>query len=170
MVHVTDVKRTTLMEQVADDYEQLGKQGRFSKKCIPRGYISDLDWTTIHDSDQPIRPVKQEEDPTETTTTPAAPSSHLRFKNKQQTTSIQQGQPECNPPTVDPPEHNPTQTEVNKVQVAPKVYSLMQWTHTLLWAKRVSKHKAPVTARCALMVVMAEYKLKCNQTKVKTVQ
>ena len=30
MVHVTDVKRTTLMEQVADDYEQLGKQGRFS--------------------------------------------------------------------------------------------------------------------------------------------
>ena len=67
MVHVTDVKRTTLMEQVADDYEQLGKQGRFSKKCIPRGYIPDLDWTTIHeDLDQPIRPVKQEEDPTET--------------------------------------------------------------------------------------------------------
>ena len=43
MVHVTDVKRTTLMEQVADDYEQLGKQGKFSKKCIPRGYIQDLD-------------------------------------------------------------------------------------------------------------------------------
>ena len=30
MVHVTDVNRTTLTEQVADDYEQLGKQGRFS--------------------------------------------------------------------------------------------------------------------------------------------
>ena len=58
MVHVTDVKRTTLMEQVADDYEQLGKQGSFSKKCIPRGYIPDLDWTTVHEeSDQPIRPV-----------------------------------------------------------------------------------------------------------------
>ena len=71
MVHVTNVKRTTLMEQVADDYEQLGKQGRFSKKCIPRGYTPDLDWTTIHEnSDQPIRPVKQAEDPTETTTTP----------------------------------------------------------------------------------------------------
>ena len=67
MVHVTDVKRTTMMEQVADDYEQLGKQGRFSKKCIPRGYIPDLNWATIHeDSDQPIRPVKQDEDPTET--------------------------------------------------------------------------------------------------------
>ena len=99
MVHVTDVKRTTLMEQVADDYEQLGKEGQFSKKCIPRGYIPDLDWTTIHkDSDQPIRPVKQEDDPTETATTPAAltevegpPSSHLRSKTKQQTTSIQQG-------------------------------------------------------------------------------
>ena len=61
------------MEQVADDYEQLGNQGRFSKKCIPRGYyISDLDWTTIHeDSDQTIKPVKEEEDPTEATTTPA---------------------------------------------------------------------------------------------------
>ena len=122
MVHVTDVNRTTLTEQVADDYEQLGKQGRFSKKCIPRGYIPDLDWTTIHeDSDQPIRPVKQEEDPTETTTTPAAPpevegppSSHLKSKTKQQTTSIQQGQLECNPPTVDPPECNPAQTEIQR--------------------------------------------------------
>ena len=136
MVHVTDVKKTTLMEQVADDYEQLGKQGRFSKMCIPRGYILDLNWTTIHeDLDQSIRPVKQEEDPTETTTMPAAPpvvegpsSSHLRSKTKQKTTSIQQGQLECNPPTVDPPECNPAQTEVNKVQVAPKVYSLIEWT------------------------------------------
>ena len=152
MVLVTDVKRTTLTEQVADDYEQLGKQGRFSKMCIPRGYIPDLDWTTIHeDLDQPIRPVKQEEDPTEITTAPAAspevegpPSSHLRSKTKQQTTSMQQGQLECNPPTVDPPECNPAQTEVNEVQIAPKVYSLMQWTHTLLWAKRVSKHKVPL--------------------------
>ena len=91
MVHITDVKRTTLMEQVADEYEQLGKLGRFTKKCIPKGYLPDLDWTTIHkDSDQHIRPVKQEEDTTETTTTPAAlpevegpPSSHLRCKTKQ---------------------------------------------------------------------------------------
>ena len=60
MAHITDMKKTTLMEQVADDYEELGKQGRFSKKCIPRGYIPDLDWTTIHEnSDQPIRPVKK---------------------------------------------------------------------------------------------------------------
>ena len=178
MVQVTDVKRTTLTEQVADDYEQLGKQRRFSKKCIPRGYIPDLNWTTIHeDLHQPIRPVKQEEDPTETATTPAAPpevegspSSHLRSKTKQQTTSIQQGQPERNPPIVDPPECNHAQTEVNEVQIAPKVYSLMQWTHALLWTKRVSKHKAPVAARCTLMVAMAVSKLKCNQTKVKTVQ
>ena len=46
MVHIKDVKKITLMEQVADDYENLGKQGRFSKKCIPRGYIPDFDWTT----------------------------------------------------------------------------------------------------------------------------
>ena len=89
MVHVTDVKKITLMEQVADDYENLGKQGRFSKKCIPRGYIPDFNWTTIHgDQDQPIKPIQQE-DPTEDTTTPAAPtevegppSSHLRSKTK----------------------------------------------------------------------------------------
>ena len=126
MVHVIDVKRTTLTEQVADDYEQLGKQGRFSKKCIPRGYIPDLDWTIIHeDSDQPIKPVKQEEDPTKATTFLAAPSevegppsSHLRSKTKQQTTSIQQEQLKCNPSTVDPPECNSPQTEVNKVQIA----------------------------------------------------
>ena len=91
MVHVTDVKRTTLKEQVAVDYEQLGKQGRFSKKCIQRDYIPDLNWTTIHkDSDQPIKPVKQEEDPTKATTSAAPPSkvegppsSHLRSKTKQ---------------------------------------------------------------------------------------
>ena len=74
MVHVTDVKTITLMEQVADDYENLGKQGRFSKKCIPRGYIPDFDWTTIHKGqDQPMKPIQQQ-DPTEDTTTPAAPT------------------------------------------------------------------------------------------------
>ena len=46
MVHVTDVKKITLMEQVADEYEKLGKEGRFSNKCIPQGYIPDFDWTT----------------------------------------------------------------------------------------------------------------------------
>ena len=94
MVHVTDVKKITLTEQVADDYENLGKQGRFSKKCIPRGYIPDFDWTTIHkDQDQPIKPIQQQ-DPTEDTTTPAAPtevegppSSHLRSKMKWQLTT-----------------------------------------------------------------------------------
>ena len=87
MVHVTDMKKITLMEQVADDYENLGKQGIFSKKCIPRGYIPDFDWTTIHeDQDQPIKPIQQQ-DPTEDTTTLAAPteiegppSIHLRSK------------------------------------------------------------------------------------------
>ena len=35
MVHVTDVKKITLTEQAADEYAQLGKEERFSKKCIP---------------------------------------------------------------------------------------------------------------------------------------
>ena len=116
MVHVTDVKKITLMEQVADEYEKLSKEGRFSKKCIPRGYIPDFDWTTIHQSqDQPIMPIQQQ-DPTEDTTTPAAPtevevppSSHLRSKMKQQHTSHKQEQPECNPTPMDPPECNPAE-------------------------------------------------------------
>ena len=174
MIHITDVKKITLMEQVADDYKNLGKQGRFSKKCIPRGYIPDFDCTTIHeDQDQPIKPIKQE-DPTEDATTPAAPteveglpSSHLRSKTKQQLVSCEQGQPERNPGQ---PECNPAQIEVNTMEIAPKHYSLMRWTKTLLWAKRISKHKAPVAARCTLIVAMAIQKLKCNQTDVKTVQ
>ena len=161
MVHVTDVKKITLMEQVADEYENLGKQGRFSKKCIPRGYIPDFDWTTTHDDqDQSIKPIQQQ-DPTEGTTAPAAPtevegppSSCLRSKTREQ------GQLEC----------NPAQIKVNTVEIAPKHYSLMQWTKTLLWAKRVSKHKAPVAARCTLMVAMAVYKLKRNQANILTVQ
>ena len=114
MVHDTDVRKTTLMEQVADHYEELSEQGRFSKRCIPRGYIPDLHWTTVHeDLDKPIKSVKQEEDPTESTTTPAAPmevegpqSSQLRSKTKQQTTSIEQEYPDRNPSTVDSLEHN----------------------------------------------------------------
>ena len=70
MVHITDMKKTTLTDEVADDYLQLCNEGRFTKKCVPRGYIPDLHWTTIHgDPDQPLTPVKQEEDPNETTVT-----------------------------------------------------------------------------------------------------
>ena len=170
MVHITDVKKITLKEQVADEYENLGKQGRFSKKCIPRCYIPDFDWTTIQDDqDQPIKPTTQ--DPAEDTTTLAAPteveglpSSHLRSKMKQQSTSNEKGQLECNPTPMDPPECNPAEIEVNTVEIAPKHYSLMQWTKTLLWPKRVSKHKAPVATRCTLMVAIAVYNLKCNNT------
>ena len=175
MAHITDVKKITPTEQAADEYENLGKQGRFSKTCIPRGYIPDFDWTTIHDDqDQPVKPITQ--DPTEDTTTPAAPteveglpSSCLRSKTKQQSTSNEQGQPECNPTPMDPLERNPAEIEVNTVEIALKHYSLMQWTKTLLWAKRVSKHKAPVaTTRCTLMVAIAVYNLKCNKINALT--
>ena len=177
MVHITDVEKITLMEQVAVDYENLGKQGGFSKKYIPRGYIPDFHWMTIHeDQDQPIKPIQQE-DPTHDTTAPAAPTevegppcSCLRSKTKQQSTTREQGQQECNPAQEGQPEHNPAQIEVSTVEIVPKCYSLIQWTKILLWAKRVSKHKAPVAARCTLMVAMAVYKLKCNQANILTVQ
>ena len=108
-VHITHVKTTTLTDEVAYDYLQLCNGGRFTKKCVPRGYIPDLDWTAIYDDpDQPIKPVKQEEDPNKTAVTPAAPtevegprSSHLRSKTKQQSTTIKQEQPECNLASLD---------------------------------------------------------------------
>ena len=152
MVHVTDVKKIKLTEQVADEYEKLGKEGRFSKKCIPRGYIPDFDWTTIHPSqDQPIKPIKQQ-DPTEDTTTPAAPtevegppSSCLRSKTKQQLTSDKQEQPECNPTPTDSPECNPAEIEVNSIDIAPKNYSWMQLTKFLSYSKKTINDPAPVS-------------------------
>ena len=119
-VHITDVTKTTLTDEVADDYLQLCNEGRFTKKCVPRGYIPDLNWTTIHDDpDQPIKPVKQEEDPNKTTVTPAAPTeverppgSCLRSKTKESNT-IKQEQLECNPASLDAPEHNQAKLEVN---------------------------------------------------------
>ena len=131
MVHVTDMKKITLMEQVADEYEQLGKR-EIQQKVYSMGYIPDFDWTTIHQSqNQPIKPISQQ-DPTEDTTTPAAPtevegppSSRLRSKTKQQHTSDKQGQLERNPTPMDPLECNPAEIEVNSIDIAPKNYSWM---------------------------------------------
>ena len=152
MVHITDMKKITLTEQVADEYEQLGKEGRFSKKCIPRGYIPDFDWTTVHqDQNQPIKPIKQQ-DPTEGTMTPAAPtevegppSSHLRSKTKQQHTSNEQGQPERNSTPVDPPECNPAEIEVNSIDMAPQGYSWMRLAQFLSYPGKIIKDPAPVS-------------------------
>ena len=124
-VHITDMKKTTLTDKVADDYLHLCNEGRFAKKCVPRGYIPELDCTTIHDDpDQPIRLVKQEEDLNKTTVTPAAPievegppSSCLRSKTKQQSITIKQEQLECNRASLDPPECNQAKLEVNQVEV-----------------------------------------------------
>ena len=152
MVHITDMKKITLMEQVADEYKNLGKEGRFSKKCIPRGYIPDFDWTTIHPSqDQPIKPIQQE-DPTEDTTTPAAPtevegppSSHLRSKTKQQYSSPMQEQLECNPTPMHPPEHNPAEIEVNSIKIIPETYSWKRLTKLLFHTEKPVDNSAPVS-------------------------
>ena len=92
------------------------------------------------DADQPIEPVKQEKDPNKTTVTPVActeaegpPSSHLRSKIKQQSTTIKQEQPECNPALLDPPEHNQAKLEVNQVEVdTGNISSLVHYALTLL--------------------------------------
>ena len=152
MVHITDVKKITLTEQVADEYEKLGKEGWFSKKCIPRGYIPDFDWTTIHQSqDQPIKPIQQK-DSTEDTTTLAAPtevegppSSHLRSQTKQQNTSPKQEQLECNPTPMDPPECNPAEIEVNSVDIIPKTYSWSRLTELCSCSGKTLADPAPVS-------------------------
>ena len=152
MVHVTDVKKIMLMEQVADEYEKLGKEGRFSKKCIPRGYIPDFDWTIIHQSqDQPIKPIQQK-DSTEDATTPAAPidvegppSSCLRSKMKQHNTSPKQEQPERNPTPMDPPERNPAEIEVNSVGIIPETYSWSRLTEFFSCLGKTLADPAPVS-------------------------
>ena len=152
MLHITDVKKITLTEHVADEYEKLSKEGRFSKRCIPRGYIPDFDWTTIHQSqDQPIKPIQQQ-DPTEDTTTPAAPtevegppSSCLRSKTKQQNTSHKQEQPERNPTPVAPPERNPAEIEDNSIDITPKSYSWMRLTKFLSYSGKTIDDSAPVS-------------------------
>ena len=42
---------------------------------------------------------------------------------KQQHTSPTQEQPERNPTPMDPPEHNPTEIEVNSVEIIAEMYS-----------------------------------------------
>ena len=148
-VHATHVKKTTLTDEVADDYLQLCNEGRFAKKCVPRGYIPDLVWTTINDDpNQPIKPVKQEEDSNKTTVTPATPtevegppSSRLRSKTKQQLTTIKQEQPECNPASLDPLECNQPKVEVNQVETdTGNKSSLVYYALTLLGvAKTISE-------------------------------
>ena len=128
------------------------KQSINSKKCIPRGYIPDFNWTTIHQSqDQPIKPIQQQ-DPTEDTTTPAAPtevegppSSHLRSKTKQQHTSHKQEQPEHNPTPMDPLECNPAEIEVNSIDIIPKSYSWMRLTRFLSYTGKTIDDSAPVS-------------------------
>ena len=94
----------------------------------------------------------QQQDPTEDTTTPAAPtevevppSSHLRSKMKQQHTSHKQEQPECNPTPMDPPECNPAKIEVNSIDITPKSYSWMRLTKFLSYSGKTIDNSAPVS-------------------------
>ena len=100
--------------------------------------------------DQPLKPNNQQ-DPTKDTTTPAAPtevegppSSCFRSKMKQQHTSNEQGQLECNPTPMDPPERNPAETEVNSIDIAPN-YSWMRLTQFLSYPKKIIEDPAPVS-------------------------
>ena len=163
MVHITDVKKITPTEQIADQYEELGKQGRFSKKCIPKGYIPDFDWTTIHDNPgQSVQPTT-EDNVARQATSPikidGPPNSRLRSKTSKQSIARGQGQPEHNLDLLEPPERNQAKIHVNTVEIRPKLPSLTQLTKTLLWTKRITKHKAPIATRCTLMITLALHKL-----------
>ena len=146
MVHITDMKKITLTEQVADEYEKLSKEGRFSKKCIPQRYIPDFDWTTIHPSqDPPMKPIQQQ-DPLRTLQPQLhPPSSHLRSKTKQQHTSHKQEQPERNPTPMDPLECNPVEIEVNSVDITLISYSWIRLTKLISYSRKTINDLAPVS-------------------------
>ena len=120
-----------------------------------RGNISMVHVTDVkkitQSQDQPIKPIQQQ-DPTEDTTTPAAPtevegppSSCLRSKTKQQHTSHKQEQPECNPTPMDPPKCNPAEIEVNSIDIIPKSYSWMILTKFLSYTGKTIDDSAPVS-------------------------
>ena len=72
MVYITDVKKTTLTDQVADDYQKLCNEGRFTKKGMPKGCIPDINWTTV--CDDPNQANKTRRGSNKTTVTSAAPT------------------------------------------------------------------------------------------------
>ena len=69
------------------------------------------------------------------------PSSHLRSKTKQQSTTIRQEQLECNPVSLDPLERNQSKVEVNQVEMdTGNKSSLVHYVLTLLGvAKTISE-------------------------------
>ena len=105
---------------------------------------------------QIIKPVKQEEDPNKTSVTPAAPtevegppSSCLRSKTKQQSTTIKQEQLECHPVLLDWLERNQPKVEVNQVEMdMGNKSSLVHYALTLLGvAKTISEQLWIVTLK-----------------------
>ena len=80
-VHITDVKRVTMMEKLATQMKEIYNKGRTAKNLIPQGLLPDLGWKTDQQEEgrQPL-PVKKT---METTVTPTPnqvegpPSSRL---------------------------------------------------------------------------------------------
>ena len=95
------------------------------------------------------------QDPTEDTTTPAAPTEVERHQvvtldpkqssNPPLTSRDKQGQPEHNPTPMDPPEHNPAEIEVNSIDITPKSYSWMRLTKFLSYSGQTINDPAPVS-------------------------
>ena len=119
--------------------------------CVGSSLLSKTVDVTHPSQDQPIKPIQQQ-DPTEDTTTPAAPtevegppSSRLRSKTKQQHTSPKQEQPERNPTPMDPPERNPAEIEVNSIDIIPETYSWMRLTKLLSYAGKTIADPTPVS-------------------------
>ena len=71
-VHITDVKRVTMMEKVAMQMKEIYNKGRTAKNLIPQGLLPHLGWKTDQQEEgrQPL-PVEKT---TETTVTPTTPN------------------------------------------------------------------------------------------------
>ena len=70
-VHITDVKRVTMMENVATQMEEIYNKGRTAKNLIPQGLLPDLGWKTDQQEEerQPL-PVEKTMETTAAPTTP----------------------------------------------------------------------------------------------------
>ena len=56
-----------------------------------------------------------------------------------------QEQPECNPTPMDPLEHNPTEIEVNSIEIISEKYSWKNLTNLLFNATKPIDTSAPVS-------------------------
>ena len=133
MVHITDMKKITLTEQVADEYEKLGKEGRFSKKCI-------LPSSQSNNRIQ-LRTLLPQLHPQRLRDHQVVALDPKRSSNIPPTSRNNGTQSYTNGST----ERNPAEIEVNSIDITTLSYSWMRLTKLTSYSGKTINDSAPVS-------------------------